>query len=243
MARVGRVVAGAVRSRLLRGAHHRRHDSSGCARGRSLAARGGVRLKYAELHCRSAFSFRDGASLPEDLVIEAAKHGLGTIALVDRDGVYGAPRFWKAARTLGLRTIVGADVTVPRGRLVLLCESQRGYKNLCRLITAAHLGNERGKPCAAWESIEEHAGGLVALLRDPTQIDRVCALFPKRTFVELQRHYLSDEERINQQLLASGLPIVATNDVRYAAADRRRLYDAMVCIRHLCTIDEAGTRL
>jgi error-prone DNA polymerase len=204
-------------------------------------------LKYAELHCRSAFSFRDGASLPEDLVIEAARQGLETIALVDRDGVYGAPRFWKAARTLGLRTIVGADVTVPGGRLVLLCESQRGYKNLCRLITAAHLGNERGKPCASWESIEEHAGGLVALVRDASQLDRVLPLFPKRVAIELQRHYLSDEERTNQQLLerarALHLPFVATNDVRYAAADRRRLYDAMVCIRHLCTIDEAGTRL
>ena len=200
-------------------------------------------MKYAELHCRSAFSFRDGASLPEDLVIEAAKQGLDTIALVDRDGVYGAPRFWKAAGTLGLRTIVGADVTVPDGRLVLLCESQRGYKNLCRLLTAAHLGNERGQPCASWDSIEEHAGGLVALVRDPAQLDRVTALFPGRVAVELQRHYLSDEERLNQQLLASRLPTVATNDVRYAAADRRRLYDAMVCIRHLCTIDEAGTRL
>src|SRR5215471_6215913 len=242
------MVAGAVRSRLLRRAHRRRRDSSGRACRRIVAARGGVRLtRYAELHCRSAFSFRDGASLPEDLVIEAAKNGLGTIALVDRDGVYGAPRFWKAAHSLGLRTIVGADVTVPGGRRVLLCESQRGYKNLCRLITSAHLGNERGKPCASWESIEEHAGGLVALVRDPSQLDRVMPLFPKRVAIELQRHYLSDEERLNQQLLECartlGLPFVATNDVRYAAADRRRLYDAMVCIRHLCTIDEAGTRL
>src|SRR5262249_34034226 len=91
--------------------------------------------------------------------------------------------------------------------------------------------------------IEEHAGGLVALSRDPSQLDRVTALFPRATYVELQRHYLSDEERVNEQLLSSRLPAVATNDVRYAAADRRRLYDAMVCIRHLCTLDEAGTRL
>src|SRR5689334_8359107 len=95
-------------------------------------------MTYAELRCRSAFSFREGASLPEDLVVQAARLGLGTIALVDRDGVYGAPRFWKAAQKVGIRALVGSDVAIAGGgRLVLLCESQRGYKNLCRLLAGA----------------------------------------------------------------------------------------------------------
>ena len=100
---------------------------------------------YAELHAASAFSFLDGASPPEDLVGEAARLSLPAVALLDRNGVYGAPRFFKAARSAGLRALVGAEVNLEPtgrrgagapGRLTLLVENRAGYKNLCRLITA-----------------------------------------------------------------------------------------------------------
>src|SRR5262249_14727182 len=221
-----------------------------------MAGGGGIRLTrlapasatYAELRCRSAFSFREGASLPEDLVVQAARLGLDTIALVDRDGVYGAPRFWKAARQVGIRALVGADVAVAGGgRLVLLCESQRGHKNLCRLLTRAHLANPRGQPCASWDALEENGAGLVALVRDESLIERTAALWPGATAVELQRHLLPDEERSNQALLLRArrlhLPVVATGDVRYATPDRRQLYYALTCVRHLCTLDQACRRL
>jgi error-prone DNA polymerase len=143
---------------------------------------------------------------------------------------------------------VGANVTLADGSsLTLLCDSQKGYRNLCKLLTAAHLGNPRETPCASWESIEEHAGGLFALSRQEEQLDRVAAIFPRAAAIELQRHHLPDEERLNQRLVACArklrLPLVATADARYATDRDRRLYDAMVCIRHLCTIDEAGRRL
>ena len=70
---------------------------------------------YVELRCRSAFSFLDGASNPEDLVARAAEQGHGALALADRDGLYGAPRFHAAARAAGLRPIVGAEVTLEDG--------------------------------------------------------------------------------------------------------------------------------
>src|SRR5437870_4632818 len=92
---------------------------------------------YVELRCRSAFSFLAGASLPEDLVERAAALGYDTLALADARGVYGAPRFFQAARRAGLRALVGAEVPVAgAGSLWLLVEERAGYKNLCRLLTA-----------------------------------------------------------------------------------------------------------
>src|SRR5438876_8441476 len=113
---------------------------------------------YVELHCASAFSFLQGASLPELLVDRAADLGYPALALLDRDGVYGAPRFHKAALAAGIRPIIGAELTIGNLQvttenlqlkkdssqlpvvssqlsLPVLCESQEGYRNLCRLIT------------------------------------------------------------------------------------------------------------
>jgi error-prone DNA polymerase len=140
---------------------------------------------YVELHARSAFSFLRGASPPEALAEEAARRGLPAVALCDRDGVYGAPRFFGAARRRGVRAIVGAEVTLADGSVLpLLVESQAGYRNLCRLITVAKLeprpagGPEpeqfepidvraRKRPClATGVELAAHAGGLVALTGD-----------------------------------------------------------------------------
>jgi len=109
---------------------------------------------YVELHSCSAFSFLEGASLPEDLIAEAARLEMPAIALLDRDGVYGSPRFHMAAMKAGIRAHVGAEIsveglgmqaTLPKWipnripsrpvRLPLLVENRRGYQNLCRLIT------------------------------------------------------------------------------------------------------------
>src|SRR5262245_32824529 len=93
------------------------------------------RAAYVELHCRSAFSFLESAALPEDLVDRAAACGYDTIAIGDRDGVYAAPRAFKAAAGAGVRMLVGADVSIAGGRLYLLVAERQGYRNLCRLIT------------------------------------------------------------------------------------------------------------
>jgi error-prone DNA polymerase len=95
---------------------------------------------YSELHSRSAFSFLRGAANPEDLVKAACHHGLPAMALLDRDGVCGAPRFFGPARENGLRARVGAEITMEDGSVVpLLAMSQAGYQNLCQLITEAKL--------------------------------------------------------------------------------------------------------
>ncbi len=95
--------------------------------------------KYVELHCHSAYSFLDGASLPEELAVRAAELGYEALALTDHDGVYGSLEFAHAAKHFGVRPITGAELTLAdRSHVTLLVETQQGYANLCRLITAAH---------------------------------------------------------------------------------------------------------
>jgi len=138
---------------------------------------------YIELHSNSAFSFLEGASLPEDLIAVAAKHSMSAMALLDRDGVYGAPRFHVAAKKCKMRAHIGAEVSVgdlgARGglpawlpnqiparpvRLALLVRNQTGYQNLCRLITKYKLREkEKGTGAATLEEIAGHAEGLVCL--------------------------------------------------------------------------------
>src|SRR5438445_11153984 len=108
-------------------------------------------MTYVELHAHSAYSFLDGASQPEELAARAAELGYEALALTDHDGVYGSLEFAHAAKHFGIRPITGAEVTlaVPgvgstepdrTTHVTLLCETQRGYGNLCRILTAAHAG-------------------------------------------------------------------------------------------------------
>ena len=95
---------------------------------------------YAELHARSAFSFLEGASTPEQLASACSALGMSSMALLDRDGLYGAPRFYLAAQKIGIRAHIGAEVSCVQGwRYPLLVTSPEGYKNLCRLITRMKL--------------------------------------------------------------------------------------------------------
>src|SRR5215470_1269250 len=144
---------------------------------------------YVELHAASAFSFLQGASLPEALVDRAAELGYPALALLDRDGVYGAPRFHKAALAAGVRPIIGAELTLNlevrsknsevRTRrpstsnfplltsnflLPVLCESADGYRNLCRLITRMKIRAPKGEGALTLDDLDGSTRGLVALV-------------------------------------------------------------------------------
>ena len=225
---------------------------------------------YIELHASSAFSFLDGASLPEALVDRAAELGYPALALLDRDGVYGAPRFHLAAKRAGLKAIVGAELTIADGRddapdggrriltLPVLIESREGYRNLCRLITAMKLRSAKGAGALTFEELDGQVGGLVALvgrtaINGPRfgvggLVDRIVGLFGgSGVYIELQRHLLRDQEWDNQVLLdlasAFHVPVIATNGVRFAGPSDRPLYDVLTCIRHKTTLERAGRRL
>ncbi len=219
---------------------------------------------YVELHASSAFSFLDGASLPEALVDRAAALGYPALALLDRDGVYGAPRFHLAAKRAGITAIIGAELTMAIGtaasvfRLPVLIESRTGYRNLCRLVTRMKLRAAKGEGALTLDELDGRVDGLVALvgrsaLSGPRfgvggLVDRIVGTFSARNvYIELQRHLLREEEADNQALvdLASAfhVPVIATNGVRFAEPSNRPLYDVLTCIRHKTTLARAGRRL
>ena len=122
-------------------------------------------MSYCELHCCSAFSFLRGGSFPEQLAEVAAELEMPAIALLDRNGVYGAQRFSVAAREHGVRPIIGAELSMEDGSILpVLVENRTGYKNLCELLTQAHLRSEKGKCAVQWDELPEFAEGLVAFL-------------------------------------------------------------------------------
>src|SRR5512132_3118569 len=122
-------------------------------------------MPYVELHACSAFSFLRGASFPEQLAETAAELAMPAMALLDRNGVYGAQRFSVAAREQNIRPIIGCELSMEDGSVLpVLVENRTGYKNLCELLTQAHLRSEKGKCVVRWDELAEFAEGLVAFL-------------------------------------------------------------------------------
>jgi error-prone DNA polymerase len=223
-------------------------------------------MAYVELHARSAFSFLRGASTPEHLAQIAVQQGLGAMALCDRNGVYGAPRFYAEANTHGLRPIVGSELTLEDGSVLpVLVMNRTGYRNMCRMITRAQLRAPKGESRILWKELEEFCEGLIALtgdqegplydpvfrgnrtLADETMSRIIRAFRPGHVYVELQRHRILHEERITRGLRelaeAHRLPVVATNGLLYAETSGRDVHDVFTCLRHHTHLDEAGLLL
>ena len=218
-----------------------------------------------ELHARSAFSFLEGASLPERLAERAAELGIPAVALLDRDSLSGAPRFHLAAKKLGIRALIGAEVTGADGaRYALLAENRTGYQNLCRLISKVKLRAKKGEAAASPEDLAEHARGLILLsggsegplavaLQRGFEEARACletlaAIFGAgNVYAELQRHFDRQQEARNQAVIELArrlkIPLIATNGVDYARPEDRELQDVLTAIRHKTTIQRAGRLL
>src|ERR1043166_10177722 len=144
-------------------------------------------MPYVELHCHSCFSFREGASTPLELVIQATLLGYTALALTDHDNLAGAMEFARTSKTWGLKPITGAEITVTVGRtysgsspaknlsknleapredachLTLLAETPGGYANLSRLLSRANLASPRGEPLARFDWLADHPEGVIAL--------------------------------------------------------------------------------
>ena len=107
---------------------------------------------YVELHARSGFSFLEGASVPEELAGACAEFGMPAMAIMDRNGVYGAPRFHMAAKKAGIRAHIGSEITCTNGVCYpLLVETREGYRNLCRLVTRMKLRAKKGEGAVTLE--------------------------------------------------------------------------------------------
>ena len=208
---------------------------------------------YAELHCHSAFSYLDGASLPDELVGAAVALGYDAVALTDHNGLSGSMEFAQAAGAQGLRALHGAELDLADGRHVtVLVEDAKGWRNLCRILTTAHAhGRDPGEPppMTSLETLEAHAEGLVCLsgcadhgVHDEPTLQRLRDAFgSERLRVELQRPFQRHDRARNRALAALarrlGLPTVATGNVHAHARSRAPLQDAFVALRTRTTLD------
>ena len=219
-------------------------------------------MEYAELHCHSYYSFHDGASSLEELLLRARELGYGALAVTEHDNLCGAMRFAQLARTSDMQGIIGAEVTLQGGyHLTLLAENSRGYTNLCRLITAAHHSGERNVPEVPPELLAEHATGLIALSGCPrgelaqllakSRVQEARELVHRyrewfgdaNYYLELQHNLVFGDAERNQRLteLGSeiGVPTVATGNVHYHVRERRQLQDCLVAVRHCKSLEES----
>jgi error-prone DNA polymerase len=217
-----------------------------------------MREGFVHLDVRSFFSLKDGAFSPEELAVRAAELGFRSVALTDRDGLYGATRFVDACAKVGVRPILGATVTIDGGgSVVLLATDATGYANLCRLLTDAHMLGERGEPSLGVEQVCAHAAGLVAIA-GPASVPGALAVagmpgaaalaiaslreaFGDRLSIGIQ-HRL--EARSNDEIRALlrlaervGVRAVATNPVRYLVPEDAFLADALECMREIVPIN------
>jgi error-prone DNA polymerase len=190
-----------------------------------------VSSTYVELHCHSAFSFLDGASLPEELVLAALERGHTALALTDHNTVSGSMEFAQAATASGLKAIHGAEIDLvdpaaldagaPTRHVTLLVRDARGWRSLCRLLTRAHAHTRDGSdadrrrvlaPVLKIEDLAEHAEGLVCLsgcaargVRDEPTMRRLLEIFGRENLrIELQRPFARHDRAYNRALAALG---------------------------------------
>lgn len=214
---------------------------------------------FAELHARSAFSFLRGSSPPDVMIRRAADLGVPAIALTDHAGFYGSARAHSAARAAGIRALVGTtlEISDSSAHLPVLCVNHRGYSALCRHLTDQALsapGNLDSSPGDLIALTGDRSGPVVRhLLRNDkgaalAAAKGIVAMFGRgNVYVELNRHHLRDDERINRQLIDLArhlrLPLVASNAPLHATRADRMLADAFTCLRHHTTLEQAGTLL
>jgi error-prone DNA polymerase len=212
-------------------------------------------MGYAELHCHSSYSFKEGASSVEELLVRAGELGYPTLALTDHDNLCGALPFAQAARSLDIQPITGAEVTLKDGsHVTLLAETRQGYRNLCNLISYSYIDSGRQTPGLDPRYFQYYSEGIILLTGCPRgQISQLTTngrdseaeavlrqyldwVGSANVFVELQRNLVRGEARRNRKLIALarglGVGVVATNNVHYHVKDRHRLQDALVAIRH-----------
>ncbi len=210
--------------------------------------------RYIELQVTSHFSFLRGASSCEELFAQAALLGIQALAIVDRNSLAGIVRAHEAAKTTGVRLIVGCRLDLNDGQSMLVYPTDRpAYARLCRLLS---LGKKRGGKAKCkldWSDLVAYGEGLLAVLvsdaADDTfalRLRRLREAFGDRAYVALTlRRRPNDQLRLHHlSNLASQarVPTVVTNDVLFHEPSRRILQDVVTCIRHNCTIDDAGFR-
>jgi len=218
-------------------------------------------MSYAELHCHSYYSFHDGASSLEELLVRARDLGYRALAVTDHDNLCGAMCFAQLCKSLEFHGITGAELTLDGGfHLTLLAKDPAGYKNLCRLITAAQNSGERNAPSLPPTLLPEHAGGLIALSGCPrgelpqlvaqSRLPEAKALVRRyldwfgadNYYIELQQNLAHGDTARNIALLKlaeeTGARVAAAGNVHYHVRERHRLQDCLVAVKNCKSLEE-----
>jgi error-prone DNA polymerase len=217
---------------------------------------------YVELHCHTNFSFLDGASHPGDMVARARELGMPALAITDHDGLYGAVRFYREAKELGVKPVIGVEMTMDGGyHLILLAQNNAGYSSLCWLISHAQLSHSKGRASVDLDTLARHSKGLFCLSgckrgEIPTLLlggkgkqaaaaaQRYIEIFGRDNFfIELQNNLCPEDRRLCRELVALagsvGVGYVATNNAHYARREGHRLQDVLVAIKNRTTLDNS----
>lgn len=209
---------------------------------------------YAELQCKTNFSFLTGASHPEELIHRAAELGLSAIAITDHDGVYAIPKaYWAAKHYPALKLIVGTSLALSQHpRLTLLAQDRQAYSLLCRMITTSHQDKPKGKASLTIDELQHFMtrpghDGLLALPHEQAPFPLLKTLFDDRLYIPVSRFKDGhDQQRLNTaRKLAQrwGSKIAASNDVHYHVPERQKLHDVLTAIRHGQSVQSSGFRL
>jgi error-prone DNA polymerase len=209
-------------------------------------------VRAVELHCKTNFSFLEGASHPDELVNQAAALGYAGLAVTDRNSVAGVVRAHVAAKTIGLKLIIGAEVTMgDAGPIVLWAMNREGYGRLCRLLTRGRRLAPKGECRLAFADVAEHSEGLLAgvLLHSAgepsSDLPRWRDVFRDRTYAVAHLHRGPlDARRVDgwdRAARSARVPLVAAGDVHYHDASRRFLQDVLTAIRLKTTVTELRT--
>src|SRR5688572_15632557 len=220
---------------------------------------GSLSIVYVPLWVKSNGSFLEGASHPEELVEEAHHLGLRTLAITDREGVYGVVRAHQKAKELGLRLLLGAETTLEQGqRVVLLAQDRTGWASLCGLLSIGRRRADKGACLLGERDLCAHQAGLLALFAGEPVGERVRAApdsmvahlreaFGDRLYALMARHRRAEEPAYEARLRALArrhdLPLVAGQEVLYHCPARRRLQDILTCVRHGVALSNAGRLL
>ena len=232
-------------------------------------------MAFVHLHVHSEYSLLDGACRIQEMAKHAKSLGQTALAVTDHGVMYGAVAFYKACVEAGVKPIIGCEVYVaPRGltdreygvdnrysHLILLCRNEKGYHNLCELVSRAFTDGFYIRPRIDWALLHEHAEGLICLSAClagdiPQKLVQgnydaakeraleLDALFGRGSFyLELQDHGIPDERRAAQGLIRlhreTGIPLVVTNDAHYLRREDARIQDVLMCIQTGKTVDDA----
>ncbi|HOH28809.1 MAG TPA: PHP domain-containing protein, partial [Candidatus Hydrogenedentes bacterium] len=230
---------------------------------------------FVHLHLHSHFSLLDGLTKPEELVKRCAQYDMPACAVTDHGTVFGLLEFCQEAKKKGIKPILGCEVYVaPTNRfdksaksgkeasnhLLLLCENEQGYHNLCKLSTQAHLEGWHYKPRVDIALLEEHHEGLIAataclngrvprmlLAGQPEEaektLDQYIGIFgPDNVCVEMMNHGMPEENQVNPLLydLAQKrkVPVIATNDSHYLDRSDSEAHDILLCLQTKKTLQD-----